>query len=96
MGASLEAIRYKREGDHASLNLLEQRKLPLETEWLEISGPRAAWTAIRDMTVRGAPAIGELLLPLLLPLPLAPASMHHAFCFIQDIESAALLDRCTE
>ena len=40
--------------------LLEQRKLPLETEWLTIDGPQAAWTAIRDMTVRGAPAIGQL------------------------------------
>lgn len=70
MVGSLEAIRYKREGGHASLHLLEQRKLPLETEWLEISGPKAAWTAIRDMTVRGAPAIGEPPPP----LPLAPAS----------------------
>lgn len=42
----------------ALLQLLEQRKLPLETEWLAIDGPKAAWTAIRDMTVRGAPAIG--------------------------------------
>ncbi|KAL4457683.1 hypothetical protein ABPG75_012548 [Micractinium tetrahymenae] len=57
MGGSLEAIRYKREGGHATLHLLEQRKLPLETEWLDIPGPKAAWTAIRDMTVRGAPAI---------------------------------------
>ena len=43
--------------------LLEQRKLPLETEWLDIEGPQAAWTAIRDMTVRGAPAIGARRLP---------------------------------
>lgn len=70
MAGSLEAIRYKREGGQASLHLLEQRKLPLETEWLDIPGPEAAWTAIRDMTVRGAPAIGELPPPLLL----APAS----------------------
>lgn len=44
----------------AHAQLLEQRKLPLETEWLTIDGPKAAWTAIRDMTVRGAPAIGQL------------------------------------
>lgn len=61
MATTLEAIRFRRgaAGERASLQLLEQRKLPLETEWLEIEGPQAAWTAIRDMTVRGAPAIGE-------------------------------------
>lgn len=57
---ALEAIRFSRGGGlaPASLQLLEQRKLPLETEWLDIDGPQSAWTAIRDMTVRGAPAIG--------------------------------------
>ncbi|EFN58562.1 hypothetical protein CHLNCDRAFT_140697 [Chlorella variabilis] len=56
---ALEAIRFSRGGGlaPASLQLLEQRKLPLETEWLDIDGPQSAWTAIRDMTVRGAPAI---------------------------------------
>ncbi|PRW55925.1 translation initiation factor fusion with methylthioribose kinase [Chlorella sorokiniana] len=54
---SLEAIRFEHAGGRAKLELLEQRKLPLETEWLTIDGPKAAWTAIRDMTVRGAPAI---------------------------------------
>jgi hypothetical protein len=34
-----------------------QRKLPLESEFIPISGPEECWTAIRDMTVRGAPAI---------------------------------------
>jgi hypothetical protein len=56
---TLEAIRFsKAGGTTARLQLLEQRKLPLVTEWIEIDGPRAAWTAISDMTVRGAPAIG--------------------------------------
>ena len=49
----LEAIKYTR----GSLQLLEQRRLPLEIEWVNISGPENGWLAIRDMTVRGAPAI---------------------------------------
>lgn len=49
----LEAIKYKR----GSLQLLEQRRLPLETEWIEIRGVDDGWHAIRDMAVRGAPAI---------------------------------------
>lgn len=49
----LEAIRYTR----GSLQLLEQRRLPLETEWVDIRNAEDGWTAIRDMTVRGAPAI---------------------------------------
>lgn len=55
---TLEAIRFSREGGRASLALLEQRALPQATEWVQIDGPEAAFTAIRDMTVRGAPAIG--------------------------------------
>ena len=51
----LEAIRYTR----GSLQLLEQRKLPLETEWLDVRTVEDGWTAIRDMTVRGAPAIAD-------------------------------------
>jgi methylthioribose-1-phosphate isomerase len=50
----LLAIRYTR----GSLELLEQRKLPLESVFVPISGPDECWAAIRDMTVRGAPAIG--------------------------------------
>lgn len=49
----LEAIRYKR----GSLHLLEQRRLPLETEWINVRGVEDGWRAIHDMTVRGAPAI---------------------------------------
>jgi 5-methylthioribose kinase len=49
----LEAIKYKR----GSLQLLEQRHLPLETEWIDVKGVEDGWHAIRDMTVRGAPAI---------------------------------------
>lgn len=50
---SLQSIRYKR----GSLHLLEQRKLPLETIYLEIRDSKDGWVAIKDMVVRGAPAI---------------------------------------
>lgn len=52
-GASLQSIRYKR----GSLQLLDQRKLPLETIYLDIRDATDGWDAIRDMVVRGAPAI---------------------------------------
>lgn len=51
---ALQAIRYKR----GALDLLDQRRLPLETEYLSIKDTVGAWTAIREMAVRGAPAIG--------------------------------------
>ena len=51
--APLVAIEYKR----GALRLLEQRKLPLETAWVDVGSCEEAWAAIRDMTVRGAPAI---------------------------------------
>lgn len=50
---SLQAILYKR----GSLRLLDQRKLPLETIYLDIRDANDGWVAIRDMVVRGAPAI---------------------------------------
>lgn len=49
----LEAIKYSR----GQLALLEQRKLPQETEWIDIRNTEDGWKAIREMTVRGAPAI---------------------------------------
>lgn len=77
---SLVAIQYER----GALRLLEQRKLPLETVWLEIAGCEDCFTAIRDMTVRGAPgaaAGGRRVLgraPLLLvELHLCPSCMVH-------------------
>ncbi|CAA6659305.1 unnamed protein product [Spirodela intermedia] len=51
--ASLQAIRYS----PGSLWLLDQRKLPLETVYLEIRTAADGWSAIREMVVRGAPAI---------------------------------------
>lgn len=51
--SSLQAIQYER----GSLRLLDQRKLPLESPYLDIHGATDGWNAIRDMVVRGAPAI---------------------------------------
>ncbi|OAY63768.1 Methylthioribose-1-phosphate isomerase [Ananas comosus] len=50
---SLQSICYER----GSLRLLDQRKLPLETLYLDVSNATDGWNAIRDMVVRGAPAI---------------------------------------
>jgi len=48
------AIAWK--GDH--LALLDQRRLPASEEWLKYSDADGVATAIRQMVVRGAPAIG--------------------------------------
>ncbi|XP_047158789.1 methylthioribose-1-phosphate isomerase [Vigna umbellata] len=53
VAATLQSIRYNR----GSLHLLDQRKLPLETTYLEIRDSTDGWNAIQDMVVRGAPAI---------------------------------------
>ncbi|KAL9271057.1 Methylthioribose-1-phosphate isomerase-like protein [Drosera capensis] len=50
---ALQSIIYRR----GSLRLLDQRKLPLETVYVEIRNSEDGWNAIRDMVVRGAPAI---------------------------------------
>ncbi|KAL3825433.1 hypothetical protein ACJIZ3_021462 [Penstemon smallii] len=50
---SLQSICYKR----GSLTLLDQRKLPVETTYVDILDTKDGWNAIRDMVVRGAPAI---------------------------------------
>ncbi|KAL9224200.1 hypothetical protein vseg_000262 [Gypsophila vaccaria] len=50
---ALQSICYKR----GYLQLLDQRKLPLETVYLDIHSASDGWLAIRDMVVRGAPAI---------------------------------------
>lgn len=50
----VESIRW----NGTTLSLLDQRKLPAEERWLEISDLDGAITAIRDLVVRGAPAIG--------------------------------------
>lgn len=50
---TLKSICYKR----GSLQLLDQRKLPLESIYLDIQNSTDGWNAIKDMVVRGAPAI---------------------------------------
>jgi methylthioribose-1-phosphate isomerase len=40
------------------VRLLDQRRLPAEEVWLELEGSDAVAAAIRDLAVRGAPAIG--------------------------------------
>jgi len=40
------------------LRLLDQTKLPLETAYVECRDAQAVWSAIRQLVVRGAPAIG--------------------------------------
>ncbi|KAG1370033.1 Methylthioribose-1-phosphate isomerase [Cocos nucifera] len=50
---SLQSICYER----GSLRLLDQRRLPLETVYLDVRDAIDGWNAIRDMVVRGAPAI---------------------------------------
>ncbi|XP_058078807.1 methylthioribose-1-phosphate isomerase [Magnolia sinica] len=52
-GSSLQSICYER----GSLRLLDQRRLPLETVYLDVRDVKDGWNAIRDMVVRGAPAI---------------------------------------
>ncbi|GAB4172522.1 MAG: S-methyl-5-thioribose-1-phosphate isomerase [Geothermobacteraceae bacterium] len=43
---------------NGKLQMLDQRRLPTDEIWLEYSDYRAVAEAIRDMVVRGAPAIG--------------------------------------
>ncbi len=44
--------------DGRLLKLVDQRKLPFETVYINCKNPREVADAIRDMVVRGAPAIG--------------------------------------
>ncbi|MDQ2870886.1 MAG: S-methyl-5-thioribose-1-phosphate isomerase, partial [Acidobacteriota bacterium] len=41
-----------------NLRMLDQRLLPGEEVWMTLEDPAAIARAIRDMAVRGAPAIG--------------------------------------
>ena len=56
MTAKLESPAIRWYGDR--LALLDQRLLPRETRWLELADAESVADAIRDMVVRGAPAIG--------------------------------------
>jgi methylthioribose-1-phosphate isomerase len=50
----LQSIRWTDE----ALSLLDQRLLPEETIYLRLTTPQEVWEAIRELKVRGAPAIG--------------------------------------
>jgi methylthioribose-1-phosphate isomerase len=52
--AALEAIRWRR-GPPASLQLLDQRLLPLQTVYADVDGPEAAWKAIKARCCSGCP-----------------------------------------
>jgi methylthioribose-1-phosphate isomerase len=49
----LEAIRYKA----GSLEIIDQLLLPRSEVWLPVKNSQDAWTFIKEMRVRGAPAI---------------------------------------
>jgi methylthioribose-1-phosphate isomerase len=51
---TIRAVQWR--GDH--LRLLDQRKLPLHEEWRDCRSADEVVEAIRDLVVRGAPAIG--------------------------------------
>ena len=51
---SIRPVRWQDNG----LYLLDQRKLPNEEVYLHITSTQALYEAIKDMVVRGAPAIG--------------------------------------
>lgn len=52
----IESLAIRWYGDR--LDLLDQRRLPLESHWLSLYSAADTAKAIRDMVVRGAPAIG--------------------------------------
>ncbi|XP_053789080.1 methylthioribose-1-phosphate isomerase isoform X2 [Vidua chalybeata] len=53
---ALESLRYRR----GSLEVLNQRLLPGQLRYERVGDVQRAWAAIRDMEVRGAPAIALL------------------------------------
>lgn len=50
----LQSLRWEDD----ALSLLDQRLLPEETVYLRLTTPQDVWEAIRELKVRGAPAIG--------------------------------------
>ena len=62
MATDLDYARYDRvrpiHWTGEALELLDQRKLPFATEFLSCGSSDEVATAIRDLAVRGAPAIG--------------------------------------
>jgi methylthioribose-1-phosphate isomerase len=56
--SGFQSIRWEETTGGGSLVLLDQRRLPFETLYLSFETPESVAQAIRDMVVRGAPAIG--------------------------------------
>ncbi|CAM9154564.1 unnamed protein product, partial [Chrysoparadoxa australica] len=52
----LEALKYS----NGKLTVLDQLKLPLATEWIQVKGTNDAWDVIKKMQVRGAPLIAMI------------------------------------
>lgn len=52
----VQAILWER-GPPASLKLLDQRLLPQTTSYVDVNDADGGWRAIREMVVRGAPAL---------------------------------------
>ncbi|TFE30593.1 S-methyl-5-thioribose-1-phosphate isomerase [Cohnella luojiensis] len=50
----LQSLRWEKD----ALSLLDQRLLPEEIVYLRLTSPQDVWAAIRELKVRGAPAIG--------------------------------------
>ncbi|MBF0215560.1 MAG: S-methyl-5-thioribose-1-phosphate isomerase [Candidatus Omnitrophica bacterium] len=50
----VETLRFR----NGKLELVDQRLLPGKFKYVKCDTPREVWSAIKDMTVRGAPAIG--------------------------------------
>lgn len=54
----LKPLEWRGDAESGVLALLDQRALPLREQWVECRNVKEVARAIRDMTVRGAPAIG--------------------------------------
>jgi methylthioribose-1-phosphate isomerase len=54
MGSSFKTIEWK----NGKVVLIDQRRLPTEELYLELTDPQSVAQAIRNMAIRGAPAIG--------------------------------------
>lgn len=58
IGTSVESVVWVGDAARGHLQLLEQRELPRHERWIQINTVEQTVTAIVDMSVRGAPAIG--------------------------------------
>ena len=70
----LQAIKY----DRGSLQILDQLRLPHDFDYVEIKNPQDGWCAIRNMQVRGAPAIA-IVAALSLAVHIASKDLEHFY-----------------